>query len=446
MLKTRANQLSALLIVAAVLGGGGVAYGLSNLVVQLLAVGLLALNYSAVRDFFRGGPVSLVALVVVSLAVPLIQILPLPPSAWTALPGREAVAESLAAAGATGWFALSVDSARTFVAFIGLLAPLAVVVLGWRCADNGLARAVQVVIVLGLLNVVLGSIQVLGGGSGILYVENEMPGVLFGFFANRNSTAIYLVCCLILMATLPPSRPLSLSGLAKFSTALLLGVGVVLTQSRTGLVLLAIPLTLYAAHFASVRSATAKPETARQPARRMLLIGAVALVAIAAFATMSSSTRLDTVLARFEKTEDQRTLIWDDAHYAAQRFWPIGAGMATFDEVFQVDESLENISPRRAGRAHNDYLELAIEAGAIGLALLSAWVLWVLIAAVRAMATPQRWPALSGAGILLAIGLQSVLDYPLRNQTMLCLAALAIALLAPVHRRRSASARTEEAA
>ncbi len=445
MLKTRANQLSALLIVAAVMGGGGVAYGLSNLVVQLFALGLLALNYTAVRDFFREGPVFLVILVVGSLLVPLLQTLPLPPAVWTALPGRETVTESLAAAGRSGWFAMSVDSARTLVAFIGLFAPLAIVVLGWRCTGNGLARAVLVVIGLGPLNVVLGSIQVLSGGTGILYVENEMPGVLFGFFANRNSTAIFLVCSLILMATLPPSRTMSLSGLAKCSTALLLAVGVVLTQSRTGLVLLVIPLALYAVHFASVRFATAK-QTIRQPAGRTLMIVGAVLLAVVGFATMSNTTRLDSVLARFENTEDQRTLIWDDAQYAARRYWPVGAGMATFDEVFQADESLENISPRRAGRAHNDYLELAIEAGAIGLALLAAWVLWVVIAAARAMATAQRWPALSGAGILLAIALQSVLDYPLRNQTMLCLAALAIALLAPVHRRRTASPRSEEPA
>lgn len=442
MLKTRDNQLSVLLIVAAIFGGGGVAYGLSNLAVQLVAIGLLAMNSPAIRGFFREGPLVLIVLVVLSLAVPLLQILPLPPIAWTALPGRDAVAESLAAAGGAGWFAMSVDSARTLVAFIGLLAPFTVVVLGWRCADNGIARAVLVVICLGLLNVVLGSVQVMGGGTGILYAENEMPGVMFGFFANRNSTAIFLVCCLILLATLPPARLASMVSLAKLVAALLLGVGVVLTQSRTGLILLAIPLALSALRFTTLQFGAAEHGTSRLPGGRMLLIAGGALVAIAGLATMTSNTRLDSLLARFENTGDQRTLIWEDAHYSAQRYWPVGAGMATFDEVFQADESLENISPRRAGRAHNDYLELVIEAGAIGLALLAAWGVWIGVAAVRAMATAQRWPALSGASILLAIALQSVLDYPLRNQTMLCLAALAIVLLAPVHRRKSATARS----
>ncbi len=446
MLKSRAHQLSAMLIAAAVFGGGGVAYGLSNLAVQLFAIGLLALNYPAVRGFFREGPALLVVLVAVSLAVPLLQILPLPPAFWSILPGRDIVTESLAAAGTSSWFALSVNSARTLVAFIGLLAPLTILVLGWRCGENGVARAVLVVIFLGLVNVALGSLQVMQGGTGMLYVENEMPGVLFGFFANRNSTALFLVCCLILTATLAPSRPLSLAGLVKLGAALLLAVGVVLTQSRTGLILLAIPLSLSAMRFITLQFATAKPGAARQPATRMLLIAGAALAAVASFATMTSNTRLDSLLARFENGDAQRPLIWEDAHYAAQRYWPVGSGMATFDEVFQADESLENISPRRAGRAHNDYLELAIEAGAIGLVLLAVWVLWIGIATVRAMATAQRWPALSGAAILLAIALQSVLDYPLRNQTMLCVAALAIILLAPVGSRKSAAGRAEEQA
>lgn len=436
MLKTRADQLSALMIAAAVFGGGGVAYGISNLTVQLVAIGLLAVNYAAVRAFFREGPIALVILVALSLALPLVQIIPLPPTIWMALPGRDAVAEALGATGQVGWFAISVDSARTFVAFLGLLAPLAVLVLGWRSESNGVGRTVLVIIGLGLLNVLLGSIQIMGGG-GMLYVENEMPGVLFGLFANRNSTALFLDCCLILMATLPSSRLYSVTGLVKAATATLLAVGVILTQSRTGAVLLTIPLTIAIARMVALRYASDTPSKRRQPAGSSIIIAVIALLCIPAVATMTSNTRIDSLLSRFDSSGEQRPLIWEDARYAAQRYWPVGAGMATFDEVFQSDESLENISPRRAGRAHNDYLEIAASAGLFGLVLVGAWAVWILYAAVRALASARRWPALSGAGILVAIALQSVLDYPLRNQTMLCLAAFAIVLLAPVARRRS---------
>jgi O-antigen ligase len=166
------------------------------------------------------------------------------------------------------------------------------------------------------------------------------------------------------------------------------------------------------------------------------LAGISIVVGIGAVVGSLPHSRFDTVLERFNKTEDQRPAIWEDARYSAQRYWPVGAGMGTFDEVFQIDESLENITQRRAGRAHNDYIEIAIEAGAAGFALIGLWTLWTLWTAWAALGRPRRWEALAGATILLAIALQSLVDYPLRNQTMLCLAAFAIALLASGVRSR----------
>ena len=104
--------------------------------------------------------------------------------------------------------------------------------------------------------------------------------------------------------------------------------------------------------------------------------------------------------------------------------------MGTFDEVFQIDESLENTAQRRAGRAHNDYLEIAIEAGLPGLLLIAAWSAMCIWLAWRARRSPLRWAGWAAAGILLAIALQSATDYPLRNQAMLCLAAFALLVLA----------------
>ncbi|OYZ18387.1 MAG: hypothetical protein B7Y31_15225 [Novosphingobium sp. 16-62-11] len=164
---------------------------------------------------------------------------------------------------------------------------------------------------------------------------------------------------------------------------------------------------------------------------------AVALIAIGggALATLPatvSGSRIETLMARFDKAEEQRPAIWEDARFAAERYWPAGSGMGTFDEVFQIDESLENISPRRAGRAHNDYIELAIEAGPFALLIVLAWATWTLWSLWRGLSSagPQRWHTLASAGVLLAVALQSLLDYPLRNQTMLCLVAFAVVLLA----------------
>ncbi|ABD27682.1 O-antigen polymerase [Novosphingobium aromaticivorans DSM 12444] len=434
MFKTRPNQLGALLLVACLFGGGGVAYGLANLVVQLAAILLLALHRAELGKFLARSPRMLAGLVVLTLALPLVQLLPLPPAAWTTLPGRDFVNEALAVAdGATtasGWFPFTVSSARTLVAFLGLLAPFAVIVLAWRLDEAATVRIMHLVVMIGLANVLLGVVQVLGqGGSGQLYIENEMPGVLFGFFANRNSTGVFLVCCLLVLAALPAARPLSGIWLTKAGAALLLATGVFLTQSRTSMVLLGLPAAFAVLRIGAMALDRRVGGSGRNAARTALGGALVALALGATLTVAGGGSRIDTALARFERSEEQRPAIWEDTRYAIERYWPVGAGMGTFDEVFQIDESLENITPRRAGRAHNDYLEIAVEAGVVGLAVVALWAIWAAFASWRAASTPQRWPALAGTGILMAVALQSLLDYPLRNQAMLCIAALAVALL-----------------
>jgi O-antigen ligase len=103
--------------------------------------------------------------------------------------------------------------------------------------------------------------------------------------------------------------------------------------------------------------------------------------------------------------------------------------MGAFDEVFQVDESLESLTKRTAGRAHNDWLELAIEAGLAGLALAVLWMVLIGWLSWRVRHSSQRWAAWSGSTFLLAIALQSITDYPLRNQTILAFAGFALLLL-----------------
>ncbi|MFM2372915.1 MAG: hypothetical protein RIS85_2637 [Pseudomonadota bacterium] len=443
MLKSRTNHFAALVVLAGLLGGGGIAYGLSNLVVQLAAIALLALHRVEVGAFFAKAPRLLTALVIASLALPLLQLVPLPPTMWKSLPGRELVQESLALGHVDGWFALSLNSARTFVAFLGLIAPATVIIIGLGAERRAIDRATLVWVGLGLLCVAIGGIEILRpSGQSVLYPEGGMKGVLFGLLANRNSTGVFLVCCLLLLAAMPAAARMSGVWLIRACAAVLLAVGVVLTQSRTSMVLLGLPLGLMALRFLVdiARSRTSRTtrgtNAASSVSGKFPLVAGLAIVLLAAaigtagIAPMTDNSRIGTSLSRFSNSDEQRPLIWEDARYAAQRYWWAGSGMGTFDEVFQVDEALEHISPRRAGRAHNDYLEVAIEAGIVGLGLIAAWIVWALFASFRALRNPDPWPALSGLGILAVVALQSAFDYPLRNQTMLCMAAFAVLLLA----------------
>lgn len=404
------------------MGGGGVAYGLNNLVVQLVALSLLAINRTACCQFWRETPHALRFLVACTLVLPLLQLIPLPFSIWSILPGRELAKAAFMASGGPGWHAFSLDPARTMVAALGLITPLAVLMLGWRLSREELARLSLIIITFGIFHFLLGVPQVLSQGqAAILYPENPMPGVLFGTFANRNTTGLFLVACLVLVSLIRVDDRNQLTRLMRWAVAVILAVGVILTQSRSAMILLLVPMCLCAARW-WVGNKTGKG--------RWLGIGAgaVALLMVLML-SLGSSTRIGSALQRFEDGTSAREQIWEDAAYSAQKLGPLGAGMGAFDEVFQADESLEHISPRKAGRAHNDYLEVAIEAGLPGLMLIAAWLIWIGWQAASVRASSNRWQVWAGGAILLVIALQSLTDYPLRNQSMLAVGAFALLLL-----------------
>lgn len=441
--RTGIIALCVLLAIAFAFGGGGSVYGLANLVVQLTALTVLALRGGAAKRFWRESPVLLRIAIVLTLLLPLVQIVPLPETVWPALPGHDLVARSFEAAGTSGWMTWSVDPLRTALALSALITPLAVVMAGWTLPHRHLLTLGWLVVALGLVTTLMGLVQLNPAGDNFaLYPAREPGAFLVGTFANRNSTALLLGFCLTLACLLPAPRPHPAVPWVRLAVASLLLVAIVLTKSRTGLALAVIPLGL-----AALRAWTWLLQRRsdgfglrRGPQPMLLALGALALGAtVIGGLVIAAPGRINATLERFEAKDDPRRFIWEDAIFAATRYWPAGAGMGAFDEVFQIDESLENVTLRTAGRAHNDFLELAIEAGLPGLALAAFWVAVCFVMAWQSRRSPIAWAGWAGGAFLLTIALQSITDYPLRNQTILAVAGFALLLLA-----RTASNREEE--
>ena len=419
-LRDPAVHLAVLLALSVALGGGGVAYGLRNLAVQLAALAVLAANRDAVLRFVRNGPRALVWLVGASLALPLLQLVPLPAALWQALPGRGVVAESFALAGlgADRWFSFSLDPMRTLVAFCGTLAPAAIIAVGSTLDPARVLRLAGLAAILAFGALVLGIAQLASANDALLlYPVSPKPDLLYATFANRNSTALFFVLAVLLAGMAPGPCWARVAGMA------LLALGALLTQSRSGVALLGgalvavMLLGIWQYRSSSLRSL-----------RMGMAAGGAALLAL--LLVLAGTDRLADSIARLGDTATDRGEVWEDSLYAARQYAPLGSGMGTFDEVFQLHESLEYVSPRRAGRAHNDWLEIAIEGSVPALALALAWLAWCALASLRGGGDAMRIPRLLAGVGLACIALQSMLDYPLRNQTLLCMAALLVAVLA----------------
>lgn len=437
-LATPVAHLQMLLVLAVMLGGGGVAYGLRNLAIQLCALAIVWWHREQAWNFIRRGPKALVALVLVSMAVPLLQLVPLPPHIWQDLPGRQVVAQAYALAGlpADSWYPLSLDRGRTLVAFCGTLAPAVIIAIGSSLNEKDRAQLAWTAAAAALAALIIGVAQLTSANtSGLFYPITAKSDVLYATFANRNSTALMFVLSIIILTAVPVLRgrgwlALGTAGIALFAVA------TVLTQSRSGMALLAVALVFVLARIGfglwQVKRWRYRANRTAVIIAAILGFAALGAIAVSAFSGGRAATSLD----RFSEDETARPLIWEDAAYGAREYWPLGSGMATFDEVFQLHESLEYMSPRRAGRAHNDYIELAMEAGLVGYLVLLGWVLWIAQAALICP-SHMRWTRMGAALGLACIAAQSVLDYPLRNQTLLCFAALLVVLLASQRKEKA---------
>ncbi|MEG8222603.1 O-antigen ligase family protein [Sphingomonas sp. HH69] len=423
-------QLIALLGISLLLGGGGVGSGLQNLAVQLFALLLLAANLPAVIDFTRSAPIGLRILTAVSIILPLVQLIPLPPYIWHALPGRELMVSSLKLVGASEeWRPITVNMMRTLVAFLGTIPPFTALILSWRARSRYPDRILLAVVVMALISMALAVVQ-LSSGNTIAMIQSEAIGGqdLFGTFANRNSSGLFFVIALICLLGLRQYKIgfFAIPGVWILAT-LVLTTGVVLSHSRSSLALLIVPASIGAVNF--LRNARGNQQSLKTWSLALLLVVLIGFFGALGIAA-SGNQRLERTLLRFDDLHDARASIWEDSLDATRRYWPVGSGIGTFDEVFQVNESVETLDPLRAGRAHNDYLEVILESGAIGGFIVLSWLFWIARRSILVLFC-RKWGApLSAVLGLAVVAMQSVLDYPLRNLALMCIAAMFVGLLA----------------
>lgn len=434
--------------VAMLLGGGGTPAPVPELLLQcftaLLVAALLVTSPRPVPWVSVDRRAWSIAILV--LALPILQLIPLPPVLWQHMAGREIEVKALMLVGeADSWRTWSVSPRRTFAALLVLLPALAMMLQVANLGRGGRSLVLGIVAAIGLLSLVVGAGQ-LGGGEGGAF--RFYPGDLLfinGFQANHNAAAdVLLVTVVAVPAVLreylrvrPRTRLRQLHCLAIVGGIdLLLAVGVVLTASRAGMALLPV------AGAGAVAIAMPWIRSLPRPSPRVIAGGVIAL-ALAAFAVLRTGA-IGRVLARLDFSGESRPDLWSDTLYAAWQHFPWGGGLGTFVPLFVAAERLEQVDEAVTNRAHNDYLELLLEGGLFGvLALLgvTAIIVGLIWAGRRNPAAGSRAHYLFAITTLGLIALHSIVDYPLRSMSLAFVAAICVGLLMPVRGDREAEER-----
>ncbi len=422
-----------LLSLALALGGSNQGRDSLILILELFALALLpVVIWRMMTDRPNPSAWWLAALAGFILAVPLAQLVTLPVEVWTRLPGRALAVETLQVAGATiGPRPLSLDPDRTWASFLWLW-PSATLGLGASTLDlRGRQVVLEIVLAMLILGLALGALQLTSGSRTFQLAPEVHAGLPIGFFANRNHQAVALVVGLPLIAGLMVlwARKGGWKAQASITVYIalsgLLATGVVATRSRAGLVLGGAALLASLANLLWFRS-----RQTGAMGRGLGIATGVAVVSVLVFQIGAAA-----VLERFDHLEsgDGRFDAWPVILTVARQFQPVGSGLGSFEAIFKSVEPVAMVDPAYLNNAHNDFLELWLEAGLLFPLGLLLFLAWAAPTTVRAFRDPvsQTAPARAAAIGLLVLLFHSGVDYPLRTQALACLFALLCGLLTP---------------
>lgn len=419
-----------LLALSFALGGASQNHALRLAVVELGALPLLVLAAGrlAKDGLWREHRFAL-GLLAAIVAIPLVQLIPLPPAIWASLPGRGEMVLALQLSGQEpGWTPLSVTPGRTWRSVLALVPPAALFLAMLSLAHTNRRRLVQFCLAAAVAGILLGAAQLASGGDRLYLWSWTGEGSVTGFFANRNHLASFLLVTLPFAVVIGTAtlRRRDRRTTALWLSALFAGLVVVALaaiRSRAGITLF-VPVIL-----ASLLAAWIAAGRGRPGRGLLVLVGSVA-AALTAVAVLA----LPPLLARFDAQggADGRLERWPLVAEAAETYLPLGSGIGSFDAVYRSVEPLEEVDSTYFNQAHNDYLETWLEAGWLGMGAFLAFLLWYGRRCLFAWRAPpsregdlQRAASI-GIGVLL---LHSAGDYPLRTTTLAVVFALCCGLL-----------------
>ncbi|WP_162806567.1 O-antigen ligase family protein [Sphingosinicella terrae] len=416
--------------------GGASAAGLwANLLLQLLAVPLLCLSIAVRTGAGLSPPArSLILLLILGGGLVAVQLIPLPPAIWTALPGREPVQQAfLLLDRPLPWLPLSLAPYSTAASALWLLPASAVLLAMLRFQVRESWIGWSIVLAMGL-SVLVGALQISGGPESSWYFyEITNYGVTVGFFSNANHMATLLVVAVpfigaLLMSALPKGGRSSRSSallLVGGGLLLLVVIGIVINGSLAGIGLM-IPAVGATALLAMRRR--------KVPA---WAVGAIALLAVASVTAVFSG-RFDNNLISEEAQGDvvSRYTTFTTSFEAAKDHFPFGSGIGTFPQIYRMYEDPDRVTTTYINHVHSDWIEVLLETGLFGGILLILFLLWWTrrATAIWRAAEPDYFgrAATIASAVIMA---HSLVDYPLRTVAISAIFAACCAMMSRVRIR-----------
>jgi O-antigen ligase len=363
--------------------------------------------------------------VLAAIALVVLQLIPLPPSVWTALPGRGLLAQAAIVTGQEQpWRPLSISPGATVNALSSLIVPLVMLLLLAGLTQAEHRRMILLFLGLVLASSLIGLLQFSGTRFDHPMV-NDVGGFVSASFANRNHFALFAAigCLMALVWGFQDRHVPRWKVLVTIALLLLFGLIILATGSRTGMLAgaLGIGTGLLIVHHRIASELRRLPRWASVS----LVVGVLVLLggAVLLSMTLNRAVSLERALA-LEVGDDLRQQALPTVLAMIVMYFPAGTGAGTFDPAYRISERTDLLGLQYFNRAHNDLLEVVLELGLPALLLLGVaigWWFWMSVRAWRAKDNSQSLLPRLGSGILLLVLVASATDYPVRTPMIMAI-------------------------
>jgi O-antigen ligase len=153
-------------------------------------------------------------------------------------------------------------------------------------------------------------------------------------------------------------------------------------------------------------------------------IGVVAILVIASLVA-DRAVSINRILDN-DGVQDMRRRALPTVVDMVREYFPVGSGMGGFDPIFRIHEPFNLLKLTFFNHAHNDIIEIVLDAGLIGgLALFAALVWWTRESFHAWREAGNGLLPRLGSSILLLIGVASLFDYPARTPLIMAVVVIA---------------------
>ena len=421
-------MLSAFLVVLWVAGGASRADVSGQGVVRFFAWSfLIAFALFSTRfDWRRVKPIVLLLGLIILLVG--LQLVPLPPAIWTALPDRELLVEAAEVSGqAQPWRPWSISPGATANALGSLVVPVTVLVLAAQLTRDQQWRVAAVLLALVFAGSLVALLQFSGAKFGNPLV-NYQAGAVSGMFANRNHFALFLSfgCLLAPIWGFRETKQAKLRATLSIGIMLIFLLVALASGSRSGIILTAAGALggIFLIRAKAARELRSLPRwaTFSIPVVILLILAGVVILSF----ILGRAIAVDRAIV-LEADDDLRSKAFPYVIENIVRYFPTGTGFGAFDPVYRIGEPDALLQPAYFNHAHNDWLEILLDGGLAGGVMAIAIVGWVVVAAVRAWRGSDQGSGLARAGSLALVltMLASLTDYPSRTPLIMAIIVIA---------------------